>query len=99
MPLIQSVRDLLDRYRASLADPESGALPTSGVMFATGVGTSLDLHNVFCDRIDPILNACEECGKLKAACPGKNSEPHEYRRRSHIVAWHGWHALRRGLGE
>jgi integrase len=67
-------------------------------MFATGVGTSLDLHNVFCDRIDPILNACEECGKLKAACPGKDSEPHEYRRRSHIVAWHGWHALRRGLG-
>jgi integrase len=98
VPLIPTVRDLLDRYRAGLADPDTGRLPTSGVMFATGVGTSLDLHNVFCDRIDPILNACEECGKLIAACPGKNTEPHECRRRSHIVAWHGWHAFRRGLG-
>ncbi len=97
VPLIRSVRDLLDGYRASLADPASGVMPTSGVMFATGVGTPLELHNVFCDRIDPILNACEECGKLKATCPAKDSEPHEYRRRSHIVAWHGWHAFRRGL--
>jgi integrase len=97
VPLIQSVRDLLDRYRASLADPDTKALPTSGVMFATGTGNPLDLHNVYCDRIDPILNACEECGKLKAACPAKDSEPHEYRRRSHLVEWHGWHGFRRGL--
>lgn len=97
VPLIQSVRDLLDRYRASLADPDTGKLPTSGVMFASGTGNPLDLHNVFCDRIEPILNACEVCGRLKAACPGKDEEPHEYRRRSHMVAWHGWHAFRRGL--
>jgi integrase len=98
VPLIHSVRDLLDRYRASLADPDTGALPSGNkVMFASGTGNPLDLHNVYCDRIDPILNACEECGKLKAVCPAKNSEPHEYRRRSHIVAWHGWHGFRRGL--
>ena len=97
MPLIPTVRDLLDRYRAGLADPDIGELSTSGVMFKTGVNTPLDLHDVFCDRIDPILNAREVCGKLKAACPDKGSEPHEYRRRSHIVAWHGWHASRRGL--
>lgn len=64
-------------------------------MFATRVGTPLDLHNVFCDRIDPILNACEECGESKVAHRGKDD--HEYRRRSHIVAWHGWHGFRRGL--
>jgi integrase len=98
VPLIQSVRDLLDRYRASLADPDSGALPSGDkVMFVAGTGNPLDLHNVYCDRIDPILNACEECGKLKAACPAKDSEPHEYRRRSHLVEWHGWHGFRRGL--
>jgi integrase len=112
VPLIQSVRRLLDRYRANLekeADAkrarsegtegsgEKQRKPISGVMFATGVGTPLDLHNVFCDRIDPILNACEVCGELKAACPGKEHEPHEYRRRSHLVEWHGWHGFRRGL--
>jgi integrase len=98
VPLIRSVRDLLDRYRSTLADPTTGVLPSGDkVMFAAGTGNPLDLHNVYCDRIDPILNACEECGKLKAACPAKDSEPHEYRRRSHIVAWHGWHGFRRGL--
>jgi integrase len=96
VPLIPTVRALLDGYRASLVDPTSG-VPASGVMFATGVGTPLDLHNVFCDRIDPILNACEVCGKLKAACPAKEDEPHEYRRRTHLAEWHGWHGFRRGL--
>jgi len=24
-------------------------------------------------------------------------EEHEYRRRSHLIEWHGWHAFRRGL--
>jgi hypothetical protein len=67
------------------------------VIFATGIGTPLDLHNVFCDRIDPILNACEECGKLKAAHPVRSHESHQYCRRSHLVQWQGWHAFRRGL--
>jgi integrase len=88
VPLIQPVRELLDLYRLRLGNP------VSGVMFATACGTPLDLHNVFCDRIDPVLNACEQCGKARAA---HRREDHEYKRRSDLVAWHGWHAFRRGL--
>jgi hypothetical protein len=62
VPLIPFVRDLSDRNRARLTDSDSRVLPTSGVTFATG--TPLDLHNVFCDRIDLMLNACEACGGL-----------------------------------
>jgi integrase len=88
VPLIARVRELLDLYRLQLGNP------ASGVMFPTARGTSLDLHNVFCDRIDPVLNACEQCGKAKAAHRGKD---HEYRRHCDRVEWHGWHALPRGL--
>jgi len=69
--------------------------PTTGVMFATAIGTPLDLHNVFARRIDPVLNACERCGKVKAK---HRCEDHEFRRRQDLVEWHGWHAFRRGLG-
>jgi integrase len=86
--MIQQVRELLDLYRLRLGNP------TSGVMFATACGTPLCLHHVFCDRIDPVLNACEQCGRAKAT---HRSGDHEYRRSSDLVAWHGWHAFRRGL--
>jgi integrase len=94
VPLIQPVRELLDLYRLRLGNP------VSGVMFATACGTPLDLHNVFCDRIDPVLNACEQCGKTKVAhlrTRHRKENPHEYKRRDDLVAWHGWHAFRRGL--
>jgi integrase len=92
VPLIQPVRELLDMYRLRFGNP------TSGVMFATACGTPLDLHNVFCDRIDPVLNACEQCGKTKAAHLRKrHRKDHEYKRRCDLVEWHGWHAFRRGL--
>jgi hypothetical protein len=88
VPLIPRVRELLDLYRLRLGNP------TSGAMFRTARGTPLDLHNVFRDRIDPVLNACEQCGNAKAVHWRKD---HEYRRHCDRVVWHGWHALRRGL--
>jgi integrase len=94
VPVVPWVKELLDMYRLRLGNP------TSGVMFATACGTPLDLHNVFCDRIDPVLNACELCGKTKVAHLRKRhrkENPHEYKRRDDRVAWHGWHAFRRGL--
>ncbi len=94
VPVVPWVKELLDLYRLRLGDP------TSGVMFATGRGTPVDLHNIFCDRIDPVLNVCEECGKTKAAHLRRRyrkENPHEYKRRDDLVAWHGWHAFRRGL--
>jgi len=88
VPVIQPVRELLDLYRFRL-----GA-PTAGVMFATSLGTPLDLHNLFSRQIDPVLNACEHCGKARAK---HQLADHEYRRRSDLVQWRGWHAFRRGL--
>jgi hypothetical protein len=95
VPLIPWAKQPLDMYRLRLGNP------TSGIMFPTGGGTPLDLHNVFADRIDPVLNVCEECGQTKAAhlrkrCRKEN--PHECKRRDDPIAWHGWHAPRRGLG-
>jgi len=89
VPLIRSVRELLDLYRLRLGNP------TTGVMFATEIGTPLCLHNLFTRQIDPILNACVECGKIR-----KKHQPadHEFSRRLDRVEWHGWHALRRGCG-
>jgi len=89
VPLIPSVRELLNLYRLRLGSP------LAGVIFPTASGTPLDLHNVFCDRIDPVLNACEECEKPNAA-HGADSD-HEYSRRSDMPEWHDWHGFRRGL--
>jgi len=94
VPLIASVRELLDLYRLRLGNPTTGELPATGVMFATEIGTPLDLHNVFTRQIDPVLNACAECGEIRKE-HGEESD-HEYRR-SDLPAWHGWHAFRRGL--
>jgi len=88
VPVISRVRELLDLYRLRLGNP------TTGVMFATEIGTPLCLHNLFTRQIDPILNACAECGKVKAK---HQREDHDFRRREDRVEWHGWHAFRRGL--
>jgi hypothetical protein len=61
---------------------------------ATEIGTPLDLHNVFTRQIDPVLNACAECGEIRKE-HGEESD-RDYRR-SDLPAWHGWHAFRRGL--
>ena len=52
------------------------------------------MHNLFSRQIDPVLNACEHCGKARAK---HQLADHEYRRRSDLVQWRGWHAFRRGL--
>jgi hypothetical protein len=57
--------------------------------------TPLDLKNVFTRPIDPILNACAECGETKKKHPLAEDG---YRRRDDMVEWHGLHAFRRGLG-
>jgi integrase len=63
-------------------------------MFATEIGTPLDLHNVYARQIAPVLNVCAKCKETKE----EHGEPdHEYNRRSDLPEWHGWHAFRRGL--
>jgi integrase len=94
VPVIKPVRDLLDLYRLQLGNP------SSGVMFPSGNGNPIALHNLYYDKIDPILNPCEECGKSKEAHTrsDRRRKDHEYIRRGGLVEWHGWHAFRRGLG-
>ncbi len=93
MPVVPRVKELLDLYRLQLGNP------TSGVMFSTAHGTPIALHNLYYDRIDPILNPGEQCGKSKEAHhrSDRRQKDHEYRRREGLVVWHGWHAFRRGL--
>jgi len=88
VPLIPSVRELLDLYRLRLGNP------STGVMFATEVGTPVDLKNIFTRRIEPVLKACDECGKVVEK---HGDEEHEFRPRKDLIEWHGWHAFRRGL--
>lgn len=88
VPLIPSVRELLDLYRLRLGNP------TTGVMFKTDANTPIDLKNLFTRRIDPVLKACEECGKVVEK---HGDEEHEFRPRKDLFEWHGWHAFRRGL--
>jgi hypothetical protein len=59
VPVVPNVKELLDLYRLQLGNP------TSGVMFSTANGTPVALHNLYFDRIDPVLNPCEQCGKSK----------------------------------
>jgi integrase len=92
VPVVPKVKELLDLYRLQMGNP------TSGVMFPTANGTPVALHNLYFDRIDPILNPCEQCGKSKEAHHrSRRQKDHEYKRREGFVVWHGWHAFRRGL--
>ena len=59
MPVVPKVKELLELYRLQLGNP------TSGVTFLTANGTPIALHNLYYDRIDPILNPGDQCGKSK----------------------------------
>jgi integrase len=93
VPVIPSAKKLLDLYRFQVGNP------TSGVMFQTANKTPVDLHNLYSDRIDPVLRPCERCGKSKEAHrrSDRRRKDHDYKRREGSVQWHGWHAFRRGL--
>lgn len=56
--------------------------------------TPVSMNNLLNDQILPALNACEQCGKLRAEHAGAD---HEYETDRSRPAWHGWHAFRRGL--
>lgn len=90
VPLISSVRELLNLYHFRKGQP------SIGVMFpATETKTPLDLHNVYARQIAPVLNVCARCEETKEEHAEETD--HEYSRRSHLPEWHGWHAFRRGL--
>ena len=87
-PVCARAAGLLDLYHLRVGNP------STGVMFATEVGTPVDLKNIFTRRIEPVLKACDECGKVVEK---HGDEEHEFHSRKDLVEWHGWHAFRRGL--
>jgi len=68
---------------------------TTGPIFANSLGKPRNMNNLLNRQILPILNRCTVCHKAKGECEGPT---HRYRRDESLPAWHGWHALRRGLG-
>ncbi len=88
VPLIESLRHMLEMHRLKLGNPQSG------VVFPTATGSPVCLHNLYEDYIKPVLNKCAHCGVAEAR---HGLGEHEYERDPSLPQWHGWHAFRRGL--
>jgi len=88
VPLIESLRHMLEMHRLKLGNPQSG------VVFPTATGSPVCLHNLYEDYIKPVLNKCAHCGVAEAR---HGLREHEYDRDPSLPQWHGWHAFRRGL--
>jgi integrase len=86
VPVIAPMQSLLDQFRKSVGNPETGPI------FGTSKATPLNLNNVLNRQILPVLNACV-CGKSPS---DHGVEDHEYHRGAR-PEWHGWHGFRRGL--
>jgi len=70
-------------------------LPSSGPIFASTLGTALNMNNLLNRQISPALNVCKVCGQTE---DNHARTTHDYKRDDTRPAWHGWHAFRRGLG-
>jgi integrase len=88
VPVIPKLQLILNQYRLSRGNPESG------VMFANAAGQPLCLNNL-CNRV--ILPALNRCAVCKKAEDKHTEEDHEYNRDGSLPEWHGYHACRRGL--
>jgi integrase len=92
VPVIKQLESRLEMHRLRCGNPQSGPI------FATSLGSRLNLNNVLNRSILPTLNRCVTCGLSEGKAHLKTKEPHEFRRDARIPEWHGWHAARRGLG-
>ena len=88
VPVIPSLRTILDRYRITRGNPQTGPI------FANAKGKPANLNNVLCRVILPCLNRCVVCGKDKVA---HIAVEHQYQRDARIPEWRGFHSFRRGL--
>ena len=87
VPVIPQLRGMLDAHRKICGDPAKGPI------FANGKMNPMDLHNLECRVILPILHRCKHCREAKEA--HKNAD---HRFELDRKQWHGFHAFRRGLG-
>jgi len=89
IPVIASLRSVLDEHRSRSDQPESGPI------FRTRNGTRMSINNLLRDQILPVLKACECCGKTESKHGAATN--HKYKRDSSRPEWRGWHGFRRGL--
>lgn len=89
IPVIASLRSILDEHRARCGNPVSGPI------FKTRNRTLMALNNLLNDQILPVLERCEYCRETRPKHDAATD--HEYKRDSSLPQWGGWHGFRRGL--
>lgn len=88
-----------ERLTEAIANAEKLAakppVPHAGPIFASEIGTALNMNNLLNRQILPALNRCERC---RWAEEDHSTADHRYTRDESLPAWNGWHGFRRGLG-
>jgi transcriptional regulator with XRE-family HTH domain len=69
--------------------------PTSGPILRGPSGKPLDLHNLANRVVIPALKRCAVCKQSES---NHDKADHDYRLDESLPKWHGWYALRRGVG-
>jgi len=90
VPIIEPLSSILAEMRQADLNPESGPI------LRGPSGKPLDLHNVAYRIVVPTLHRCGICRKLKTDHDGEAD--HDYKLDESLPKWHGWYALRRGVG-
>jgi integrase len=88
VPVVRQLAESLEEHRQRM-----GKL-AAGPIFQAGNGRPLNLDNLASRVIAPALSRCVVCKKREDE---HKPEGHLFERDKSIVAWHGWHAFRRGL--
>jgi len=89
VPVIEPLGTILAELREADKNPESGPI------LRGPSGKPLDLHNLANRVVIPTLKRCGICLKLEA---NHDRADHPYKLDESLPKWHGWYALRRGVG-
>jgi integrase len=89
VPIIEPLNSILAELRKDDGDPEDGPI------LRGPSGKPLNLHNVAYRIVVPTLQRCGVCRKLEA---NHGEADHDYEVDKSLPKWHGWYALRRGVG-
>ena len=89
VPVIEPLGSIL----ADLREAEGN--PLSGPILRGPSGKPLDLHNLANRVVIPTLKRCVVCQESESR---HSNADHEFRLDESLPKWHGWYALRRGVG-
>jgi integrase len=89
IPVIRLLEEALESHRLRAGKLAEPGLP----IFQAGNGKPLNLDNLARRVITPAIKLCVKCRKTEV---GHEAQSHPFEL-DKTVAWHGWHAFRRGL--